>query len=689
MPCSVQRASLVPLPANHAHGLPTGGAPRSITILWVAGLAVALLMAIKNPLILPLLLTEGTTPCLILAASLGIGITLLRLFGLSELSRAERLLFGMGLGLGALSTLVLLLGCAGWLNRSMWCCFVVLASIGGILVLVRNNPLHSLPDQEPAPRRWRWLWLGVVPFLALALMSASVPPGYLWVGEGNGYDVLEYHLQMPKEYFEAGQIRYAPHNIYANFPANVEMLYLLSMILKGSAIGAAIACKYLNAGLAILVVASVGLCSSRNSLSRVAACVAAASTGWLVYLSGVAYVENGMLLFGLLATVAVLRAVRGEEHRLGWCALAGLLAGFAIGCKYPALVFIGLPLAIALMGLTPGKFAPRGRSAMVFLLFQAIGFMPWAIKNTVMTANPVFPLANQLFEANPPGWGFEESMHFADVHKPGPDETGLANRFAAFWRHIPADPTQRIGVMILLLGSMSAWVNRRRKIALLALLMLAVQIPVWLFFTHLYARFAVPLLVPLFLLLGAIQVDPGWRRRGVLILLAAGCLCNLFFAGRLYVEHMVPGGKRFNLEGVPEFFAEGAGLAHEHLEVINRDLPTDACILLLGDARAFYFERRVDYCVVFNRNPFIERVESAEGLAEISDWLEKKNYTHVLVNWAEINRLRSSRYGFSDSINHDLFDALTEHDLKLELRFRTPSLKQPFADLYSVSAGRE
>ena len=76
----------------------------------------------------------------------------------------------------------------------------------------------------------RHLWLVAAPFVSLALLAASDAPGFIWQEEGFGYDVLEYHLQVPKEYLQEGRIQYLPHNVYANFPANVEMLYLLAMI---------------------------------------------------------------------------------------------------------------------------------------------------------------------------------------------------------------------------------------------------------------------------------------------------------------------------------------------------------------------------------------------------------------------------------------------------------------------------
>ena len=43
------------------------------------------------------------------------------------------------------------------------------------------------------------------------------------------FDAIEYHLQGPKEYYQAGRIAFLPHNVYTSMPFSVEMLHLLGM----------------------------------------------------------------------------------------------------------------------------------------------------------------------------------------------------------------------------------------------------------------------------------------------------------------------------------------------------------------------------------------------------------------------------------------------------------------------------
>jgi hypothetical protein len=47
------------------------------------------------------------------------------------------------------------------------------------------------------------------------------------------FDCLEYHLQGPKEYFQAGRISFLPHNVYTSMPFGVELLHLLGMEVLG------------------------------------------------------------------------------------------------------------------------------------------------------------------------------------------------------------------------------------------------------------------------------------------------------------------------------------------------------------------------------------------------------------------------------------------------------------------------
>jgi hypothetical protein len=660
---------------------------QSRLILACVALAVAGVVAWQSIMALLVLLLDGVAALVLLSAAALGGLGIVRALVREPLPLRWHLLLGAGLGIGALSLLVLGLGLLGCLSAPVW--YAILAA-SGIAGLVRLARLLQSASAGPVctTGRWRWLWLAVVPFAALAILAASVPPGLLWAEEGNGFDVLEYHLQLPREYLDAGRITYVPHNVYANFPANAEMLYLLCMVLKGDPVQAAAMAKMVNLVFAGMIVAAGWLIGrERSPVAGVVTGVVAAGIGWLTYLSGIAYVENAMLFFGLLqmAVLARLVSAGGAECEgrswnswssagpgrprvrstddfhsnsrpfLRWMVVAGLLGGLACGCKYTGAVLIALPLAIIIIGVPSLPLRTRLVGLVVYGVAALLSFAPWLLKTSVMTGDPVFPLSGGLFDGHPAGWGEREARHFTDCHRLGPDERSFGSRVSLLWQYVPGDSDQRVGPLLILLAIAGLVVARPTRIDWLCALVLAAQVLLWMFATHLYARFAVPLLIPLIVLAAGAgcRISGRWRRVALPALILAGLLFNVFFAGRLYARHLFSDGQRLSIEGSPEVFTQGKVRGYEFYGAVN-SLPDEAKVLLVGEARVFYFQRDVDYCVVFNRNPFVEAVRAAGSASDVLDWLRAQGYTHVLINWREIGRLRRSRYGYPDEINPEL-----------------------------------
>ncbi|MCB9866698.1 MAG: glycosyltransferase family 39 protein [Phycisphaerales bacterium] len=663
--------------------------PRAAWVLGVAALIALGLAAWQSRIALILWALDGTLALImLLMATLG-GMAVLALLRLGPLSAAWRWLLAAGLGIGLLATLTLIagvLGVVGAAHRGLMPVVLGIIAIVGVVCLLQTP---EKPASAENAGRARWLWLLAAPFAAIVLIVATIPPGLLWQEEGMGYDVLEYHLELPKEYYDASTIDYLPYNVYANFPSNAEMLYLASCVAAGEPVESWSVSKCVNAWLAVLFVAATWLaCREVSPQAGVVGGVLAATTGWVTYLSGIAYVENGMLLMGMLACGCVLRALRADDARLRrrWCIAAGLFAGLSCGFKYTAAPLIALPLLALLLIGVRARVRERIVGGLAYGVAVLVTFSPWLIKNTAMTANPVFPLLGNVFTDYPPGWGAEEAAHFAAVHAPAPQEATLAARLAALGRHVVLDPAQRFGVLVLVLAG-TGLVRRRSWITLGLAVALAVQLGVWLFATHLYARFAVPLLIPLYVLAARGAVDAAGRlRASIATLIIVGVGFNLYHTARLYHDHVYAGSVRLDTEGGTSIFTAGILRNVQQLATINGKLPADAHILLVGEAEPFYYLRKVDYCVVFNRNPFVTVVEQSPDLAGILDWMREQGYTHVFVDWAEIARLRRSRYGFPNAISASLFEQLEDAGLQrmADYTFGDPARELPYGTLYAV-----
>ncbi|MFO0973638.1 MAG: hypothetical protein U1A27_09395 [Phycisphaerae bacterium] len=379
--------------------------------------------------ILLIVVTEGAVALFVVAAGVGLGQAWLRALRLHNRPRRWQIALAAGFGLPTLSLLMLALGSAGLLSRALWIVLLTVGAAAGVVGVMRM----PRPGAPPA-RRSRWLWIGAVPFAALALAAATCPPGYLWPTEGNGYDALEYHLGLPHEWWSAGRVAPLPHNLYSYLPANAEMLYLLSFVVRGAPLAGLYAAQLLNVAWAGLAVAAAWLMAAElEPRAGPAAALLMASCPFVVYLCGVAYVECGLLATATLALACLVRGVRTEPATaLRWAIASGLLAGLACGFKLTAGPLLVLPLAVA-WALQPGR---RGRRLVLFGLAAAATLAPWAIRNTATTGNPLFPLARGLFAERAGLWSDEAAARFAEGHRPDPAMRSAAARGAAAWRNV-------------------------------------------------------------------------------------------------------------------------------------------------------------------------------------------------------------------------------------------------------------
>ena len=118
----------------------------------------------------------------------------------------------------------------------------------------------------------------IAPFLVIMLLGAMLP--------AIDFDVLEYHLQGPKEYFQAGRIAFLPHNVYTSMPFGVEMLHLMGMEVLGDwwwggLVGQLLVALYAPAA-AVLIAAATGRVGTRArpGWRLSSTCPRPGSTGW-------------------------------------------------------------------------------------------------------------------------------------------------------------------------------------------------------------------------------------------------------------------------------------------------------------------------------------------------------------------------------------------------------------------------
>ena len=192
-----------------------------------------------------------------------------------------------------------------------------------------------------------WLWLAV-PFVLAILLAAMLPP--------LDFDVREYHLQAPKEFFQQGRITFLPHNVYANMTLGTEMLSLLAMVLTGDWWLGALVGKTVIAAFTPLT--AWGCClAGRRIFTPTAGWWPRWSTfrspGWsALRRAGLSKGPRRVTCF-LPYTHCCCWPGRGRPHNAiptmpstHVFAAGRLSAGGAVATKYPAVLFVLLPLAL-------------------------------------------------------------------------------------------------------------------------------------------------------------------------------------------------------------------------------------------------------------------------------------------------------------------------------------------------------
>jgi hypothetical protein len=566
------------------------------------------------------------------------------------------------------------------------------------------------------------LLVPAAPFLLAMLLGSLLP--------STDFDVNEYHFEGPKEFFQAGRISFLEHNVYTSFPFGTEMLTLLAMVLSNDWYRGALAGKCVLMCFAPLTALAL-LAAGRRSFGRtefgtlagVCAAFLYLAMPWVFRISTIAYAEGSLCFYLFAALLALMIALEdaGEAHVMPWVTgagpkgspggeparltsgewkpflLAGLLAGSAMACKYPALLSVVVPLGAAVVfsivleispqyargrgdslprwrfGLvlrSPSDGGPRWSCAAGFGLGVLIAVGPWLLKNLIETGNPVYPLAYRLFDGR--DWDWALDARWRKAHSP-------STYSVASLVDLALDVAFRSTWVSPLLVGLAPWALGARRFfrrtiwlwGYVAWLLLSC----WLF-THRIDRFWVPLLPVLALLAGVgcawwwSEFPRRWARAVMIIPLAAVSLFQLAF---ITDPHGLCGYNDF-LRDLDEASAVAAYKTAPELLYLNEHLPEGAKVLSVGDAEMFEARFPVVYNTVFDRSIFEDWFAATPGEAgadgagaggglrdpaAIRKKLADEGITHIYVNWLEILRYRApGSYGYTDFVTPERFAEL-------------------------------
>jgi hypothetical protein len=499
-----------------------------------------------------------------------------------------------------------------------------------------------------------WLWLGL-PFLVVIVASAMLPPVE--------FDVREYHLQAPKEFYQQGRITFLPHNVYANMPLGAEMLALAGMVVSGDWWTGALVGKLLMACFAPLTALALLACG-RRCVSPAAGIVSALvyiSIPWVVLVSTQGLVDGVLACYLFLAFYAAwlwydtTRQSAPVPRGASLAALAGFMAGSAVAVKYPAVVYCVLPLALFFVYASyrqiPSRKPVSMRQALKPLVLLALGCAlacgPWLAKNWVLTGNPTYPLLYGIFGGVTRTPRLD--AQWTQAHVPPNFAIGdLLQRVAGITL-----TSDWLSPLLMPLAALALLNRRSRKLAAVTAGYFALIFAAWWLLTHRIDRFWVPAL-PLAALLAGIgatwSTSPWWR--GTLATLAAVGLTFDFAV--IASGHLVDNRYLADLNTQredPELVEPWHLWLNAHADEVER-------VLLVADAQPFDLQVPNTYNTVFDAC-LLEQLARGRTPQEVRQSLFERGISHVYVAWREIERYRSpGNYGITEYLQPQVFEDL-------------------------------
>ncbi len=323
---------------------------------------------------------------------------------------AEEISVSIMLGMGTIALGVLGMGLVGLLRP-----MPMLALLGliialcyhevGTLVAVAKQGVRS----TTATRERRLITLLFAALATLLIFRAMMPPHL-------GDEVI-YHLAVPKRFVERGRIFPVYDNSLGNMPFLIHMIYAVCLLVKAD-----IAARLFSLFLAFTTaLALYGFCA-RFLTPRVGvvALITFFGAGMVIEVAVTTRIDVTLAGMLFLATYAMI--VYLDTRQTGWLHTSAVLAGFALGIKLTAGIWLALVGVMYLAESLLKKrepFAEIVKRGLICMGIAATIASPWYVKNWVWFHNPVYPfITGELAEYGARGIRYftAEDEHRLDAH---------------------------------------------------------------------------------------------------------------------------------------------------------------------------------------------------------------------------------------------------------------------------------
>lgn len=583
-----------------------------------------------------------------------IGSRLLKIARFPTQSLVLDWVFGTGIGLAILGYLVFFLGLTGLFNQ--WIYILILIAFFIIGYPQIRELMHCLYQKTQTPQmKISPLNLCLVSFLCLAslcyLIGAFAPEV--------GYDGLEYHLGALTTYLADGRIHFLKNNVYANFPALGEMLYLLGMILEGDTTA-----KLINYGFGLLCVLAI-IYFGRRYFSWTVGLVAASI--FYIYpqtgiISAQVYIDLAVTFFTFLGLWSVINWFEDNaSNRNKWLVLAGVYGGLACSCKYTSLLLTLTVMVILVIVVAAGTKIPW--QSLLWAVGCLVGLSmlvssPWYIKNYISTGNPFYPLFYKIFGGH--NWDLARDLRFWKAHIP--PEKNLQTLIQLPWYMVTRNNTASL--LFIFFIPVFVFIRQKSKIIVFLSLFTVIFYLAWFYFTHQVDRFFIPALPALSLICGYTLdrlKEKKCTSRLLKLVLIGGLVFNIYVFN-VIIASINPWTVALGWETEEEFLERNMAI-YRAIKFLNDNLQETDKVLFIGEARVHYLKVPFLANTVFDKNIINEIINDSVDIEQIKQRLSSLGITHVLVNMVEVKRLRQT-YNYMQDFNWKLFSEFERSALR-------------------------
>ncbi len=560
------------------------------------------------------------------------GRPMLKKIGIVPKSRVGQLVLAYALGAGVGLGCLFALGILGLYSNTGLTLFFLCWTAGAVFA---NGDLRSR-DSPYFLARGQTLHRGEIVLLSLIAAYLTTFLFHTLTPEIS-YDALVYHLGFPNLWLLKGRLTFPLTYCFSGMPLNTELLYGLALALSDGVLA-----KLIHFGFGVATLGAMYLIV-RQFASRASALAAI-----LIFLAMPmvaldflwAASDLSAVFFGLLASYALVNALRHEEKRRAWMVIGGIFCGLAMGCKYPA--WILLPVLIgAWIGQT-GKANTLGW----FIGPAAVAVSPWILKNMLVFHNPVYPfLVTKLTSpgAHLVNWDLlqsEAARRFSTLLS----FKGLGAYCIEPWTATMGQSGGNyLGPALLATApAIAAWPRQTgisfwRKLTVLGTLLVTLL--------SFMPRFWLPALASLAVLIACSldALESKVLKRWIALLVIFVSTLNLWWTHRYFMQW---GGWKVTMGELSRSDYLQNSQAHYQTPYypaavfVNTHAPEKASVLLLGDTRSFYLERAWIGASLFDAHPFFRWANQAPDGNRLYDKLQAENLSWILFNPAEATRMR-------------------------------------------------